>query len=250
MNAQQEGFRPIANIWNRDLLGMITFYLRLVLDLQISTIFRDLKQFLPHQKGQILDVGCGQSPYRSLLGVGVTGYKGIDIADADDKFDYTNPDIVPFDGQTIPFDEASFDAILCTEVLEHVFHYQTLVDEMLRVLRPGGRLIATIPWSARYHYIPFDFFRYTPSSLRTIFSKFSEVEINPRGNDIAVIANKLLVLWVRNVSPRWGMSLMLLPIWLLLSPLVLGVIIWAHIAIYFRLGSSDDPLGYTIIAKK
>ena len=157
-----EKFKPISNTPPDSGIGKIKFFGRTILDLQILTIYRDLKKELPGYTGSVLDVGCGQSPYRFLLTKG-TNYFGIDIVDAD-KFDYNNPLITPFNGEDIPFENEKFDAFLCTEVLEHVEKYQRLVDEIFRVLKKGGSGIVTIPWSARYHYIPWDYFRYTPSS--------------------------------------------------------------------------------------
>lgn len=221
----------------------------MVLDLQILTIYRDVKKVLPGFKGHVLDVGCGQSPYRYLLNEQSTTYYGIDIVDAD-KFDYSNDSITPFNGVDIPFENEKFDALLCTEVLEHVQHYQKLIDEMYRVLKPGAEAIITIPWSARYHYIPFDYFRYTPSSLQTMFKQFSSVTITPRGSDVAVIANKLIVLWFRNLLPAQAWKFLFTPVWIALLP-VLGVFVaLAHVSLWFKLGSTEDPLGYTIRLRK
>jgi ubiquinone/menaquinone biosynthesis C-methylase UbiE len=219
------------------------------LDLQILTIYRDLRRTLPMFKGRVLDVGCGESPYRHLLDPALTTYTGIDIVDAKD-FDYTNTDITPFDGKTIPFPDQSFEALICTEVLEHVLHHQELIGEMHRVLKPGGFGIITIPWSARYHYIPYDYFRYTPSSLKYLFREFSQTSITPRGSDIAVVANKLLVMWVRNLFPARKRYLPLIPFWILASPIPITAVIAAHLSLWFRLGSEDDPLGYTIHVSK
>src|SRR6185369_5307536 len=190
----------------------------------------------------------GQSPYRFLLSK-ETNYFGIDIADAD-RFDYRNPLIIPFNGEDIPFEDGKFDAFLCTEVLEHVEKYQKLTDEIFRVLKSGGSGIVTIPWSARYHYIPWDYFRYTPSSLRTIFSKFSSVVINTRGTDISVIGSKIIVLFFRNLLPSKLWKWLLVPVWIIFSPVLLVTIIISHISLLFNFGSTDDPLGYTLIIKK
>ena len=245
----QESFRPISNTREDSFVGRLKFYGRMLLDFQILTIYRHLKSKMPFLSGAVLDVGCGQSPYRHLLNPQRTAYSGIDIVDAE-KFDYSNPDITPFDGQKIPFPDGSFDAVLCTEVLEHVFHHQNLVDEVYRVLKPGGEGIVTIPWSARYHYIPYDYFRYTPSSLRMIFEKFSEVAVLPRGSDISVIANKVVVLWVRNLIPSTPWRLVLFPFWAMFSVVVGAVVLLAHASLMMNFGSSNDPLGYTLIVKK
>jgi len=244
-----ESFRPVSNTPPTTFVGRIKFYGRMVFDLQVLTVHRDLRKHLPGYHGNVLDVGCGQSPYRFLLNTKATNYVGIDISDAD-KFDYENPEIVPFDGEHIPFSDGHFDAVICTEVLEHVSHFQGLVDEIHRVLRDGGEAIVTVPWSARYHYIPHDYFRYTPSSLGAIFAQFRKVTITPRGTDISAIASKLVVLWFRNLLPANRRRRGLIPLWILASPLLAVVLAIAHVCTMNRTGSTDDPLGYTIVVTK
>lgn len=245
----KEKFQPLANSAPDSIPKKIKFYGRMILDLQILTIFRDIKKVVPFYKGNVLDVGCGDSPYRFLLDKSKATYYGIDIADAA-KFDYDNTDITPFNGEDIPFEDEMFDAVICTEVLEHVEKYQKLTDELYRVMKKGAMGIITIPWSARYHYIPWDYFRYTPSSLKTIFNKFIEVDVTPRGTDIAAITSKIIVLFFRNLLPQKMLAWLLTPIWILLSPILIVAVIIGHFALWFKLGTDEDPLGYTVIIKK
>jgi SAM-dependent methyltransferase len=245
----KEGFRPVSNTRDESTFGKLKFYGRMLLDLQILTIFRDLKNEVPAFQGKVLDIGCGQSPYRFMLNTSTAQYYGVDIVDAE-KFDYENSDITPFNGRNIPFPDSTFDAILCTEVLEHVEEYQVLIDDMLRVMKPGAIGIVTIPWSARYHYIPWDYFRYTPSALKTIFEKFSEARITNRGTDLAVIGNKVIVLFFRNLFPDKFWKWLFVPFWVLLLPVLGIVVLIAHLSLLFNWGTDEDPLGYTIRIKK
>jgi hypothetical protein len=135
-------------------------------------------------------------------------------------------------------------------VLEHVQEFQYLVDEIFRTTKKGGTIFVTVPWSARYHYIPHDYFRYTPSSLKTIFGKFSEVTIEPRGTDVAVISSKIIVLFFRNFFPVEKWRYIFIPFFLVALPFLIIAIIIAHLALIFNIGSTDDPLGYTILIKK
>lgn len=221
----------------------------MILDLQILTIYRDIKKVIPHYNGNVLDVGCGQSPYKFLLNASQAKYFGIDIVDAN-KFDYQNSEITPFNGEDIPFDNENFEGVICTEVLEHVQNYQKLINEIFRVMKTGGTGIITIPWSARYHYIPFDFFRYTPSSLAKMFSQFSVVSIKNRGTDISSITNKVIVLWFRNMIPSKIWKWFFAPIWFVLLPVLGALVLIAHLSLILNWGSDEDPLGYTIIIKK
>jgi ubiquinone/menaquinone biosynthesis C-methylase UbiE len=245
----KEGFRPISHAPPDTFINKIKFYGRMLLDLQAFTVYRDLKKIVPTFTGNVLDVGCGQSPFKFLLNKEQTKYFGIDIVDAD-KFDYKNSDITPFNGEDVPFGNDEFGGVICTEVLEHVENYQKLINEMHRVMKKDGKAFITIPWSARYHYIPYDYFRYTPSSLKTMFKNFSEVKIKNRGSDISNIANKLIVIWFRNLLPKQIWKWIFVPVWILLLPIPAFVVLIAHISIWLNFGSSDDPLGYTIIVKK
>jgi ubiquinone/menaquinone biosynthesis C-methylase UbiE len=245
----KETFKPKANKPPDTFLNSIRFFLRLVLDLQTISIYRDLKDYLNNTNGNFLDLGCGDSPYRFLLNEKTNIYHGIDIHEST-NFDYRRSDIVHFDGLNIPFEDNYFDNLICTEVLEHVLEFQTLVNEVHRVLKPGGSALFTIPWSARFHYIPNDYYRYTPSALKVIFRVFSKVLVRSRGTDITNISSKLIVLYFRNLLPKIAWKYILLPIWLLLSPLVLIFAIIGQLSLFWNIGSELDPLGYTVILKK
>jgi ubiquinone/menaquinone biosynthesis C-methylase UbiE len=209
-----------------------------------------LKKFLPGVRGKVVDVGAGQSPYKHLLDADVAQYVGLDIRGAD-NFGYNNPEIVHFDGRHIPLESDSIDALLCTEVLEHVEDAQELIDEMHRILKPGGRGVLTIPWSARYHYIPYDYHRFTPSRLKIMFSAFSSASVQPRGTDITAIVSKSIVVYLRYFNPK---NKLWLPISLLAAfvgaPIVLGAVLLGHASIQLKIGSTDDPLGYTVWVEK
>lgn len=244
-----EKFQPISNTPPTGFAGKVKFYGRMLLDLQIRTIYSDVKKYLPQFQGNVLDIGCGQSPYKFLLNNDTTRYFGIDIIEAN-NFGYNNPDITPFDGKNIPFEDEKFDAVICTEVLEHVQEFQYLIDEMHRTTKKGATMLVTVPWSARYHYIPYDYFRYTPSSLKNMFSRFSEVNIKHRGTDFSVIGSKIIVLFFRGIFPSQSWKYIFLPLLLVSLPILLVSVIIAHLAIIFNIGSTDDPLGYTIILRK
>jgi SAM-dependent methyltransferase len=244
----QEGFRPAPNVPPDNILNILKFYGRIFFDFQNRTIYISLKQFLKEKKGKILDVGCGASPYKPLVNKQAE-YIGVDIVDAD-KFQYQNNDIMKFDGFNIPLPESSVDYIFCTEVIEHSPNAAVLIDDMYRVLRKGGRIFLTVPWSARFHYIPYDYFRYTPTTLSRFFKNFSATDIIPRGTDITSIAAKVIVIYIRMLIPKNIGGIINFLLAFILSPFLILAIAAGHLSLLFRIGSTDDPLGYTVIAEK
>ena len=71
-----------------------------------------------------------------------------------------NPHIIAT-AERLPFDEGAFDAVICSEVLEHTRDPRVVVAEASRVLKPGGRLLIAVPFLYQIHASPHDFGRYT-----------------------------------------------------------------------------------------
>jgi SAM-dependent methyltransferase len=118
-------------------------------------------------KGDILDVGCGSKPYRDL--VPAARYVGLDV-----DLPFTRKVGVAdvfYDGGIFPFADASFDGAICSEVLEHVFTPESFLGEILRVLRPGGQLLLTVPFVWDEHEQPHDFARYSSFGLRALLER-------------------------------------------------------------------------------
>jgi SAM-dependent methyltransferase len=232
------------------MVGRALFALRMVADLQLLTCTRFAAPHLARMDGAVLDVGCGDMPFRGLLGPRAR-YTGIDVPRAEAFGMRRGPGIVPFDGRNIPFPDASFDHVLCTEVLEHVEDPVALVAEMRRVLRPGGTLVATVPFSARVHHAPHDFHRFTRFRLVEMFEGFATAEVTERGDDLAVIANKMIVVCARLARPCPLASLpWRLPALAAMALAAVMALAVAHLSLAFGWGSRMDPLGYGILALK
>jgi len=94
-----------------------------------------------------------------------------------------NTDIRPFrsvlavtDTQWLSFADDSFDVIICHQVLEHVPNADQAVREIHRVLKPGGRVIVTVPFYFPFHASPYDFRRWTIHGLKATFHQFSDLD--------------------------------------------------------------------------
>lgn len=225
--------------------------IRRLLDAQAGSIWNDLSGELRTVSGTLLDVGCGAQPYRTLVPADVT-YIGIDTADAKDRFGYHIPDTKYFTGDRWPVDDLVADTVLCTETLEHVLDPLSFLAEAKRSLRPGGRLILTVPFAARWHYVPFDYWRFTPSALKHLLgeSGFTQVEIYRRGNALTVACYKVSALMLPLLMPRGEGSLRRLAsraAGLILSPLFAASIAVARLSLMQDGG--DDCLGYTVLAR-
>ena len=249
-----EEFVPVTHSAPDSFLNRLKFCGRLMADFQVLSVYRHLRRHRKLLHGRIVDVGCGESPYRHLVSTTTQeNYVGVDIQDAV-SFGYDRKDVVTFDGENLPFADDSFDSCLCTEVLEHVPEPTRLVDEMFRVMRKGGWIFVTVPWSARTHYMPHDYQRFTPTKLALMFKKFDSVQILPRGNDVNTICAKIIVVYLRQVVSLAkhfnALTLLrLIPVTVGL-PLVMVTVGIGHLALALRLGSEADPLGYTIVARK
>lgn len=114
---------------------------------------------------RVLDVGAGTGPYRHLFSH--CEYKSHDFAQEPSTIGrYTALDYQS-DVLAIPVPDASFDVVLCTEVLEHVPEPIRAVREMARILRPGATLLLTAPLGAFLHQEPYHFYGgYTPHWYR------------------------------------------------------------------------------------
>ena len=120
----------------------------------------NLKKYDLKNDGVLLDVGCGEG--RHIFGV-MQDYPlmkciGIDmdhesIKIAEEGYDYfksishAGAEFLKGSAYNIPFPDNFFDLVVCSEVLEHLHEYNDAVKEMHRVLKPGGKLYASVPAS-------------------------------------------------------------------------------------------------------
>lgn len=124
---------------------------------------KQVRQYAHHITGKTLDVGAG-------------GYARYDKLFPDavitkmDVYQNDNVDVVG-SADNIPFDDASFDSIICTQVFEHLSEPFIAAAELSRVLKVGGHVLLTVPQVNELHEEPHDYFRYTKFGLKHMFEK-------------------------------------------------------------------------------
>jgi SAM-dependent methyltransferase len=138
---------------------------------------------------RLLDVGAGDGPYRELfdhLRYESTDWE-LSVHPGARQVDYVGP------AHDLPIPDAEYDAVLCTQVLEHVPNPAAVIAELYRVLRPGGRLFMTVPLAWELHELPFDFYRYTPHGLAQMLTGagFTHLDIRPRNDCFTTLAQLL-----------------------------------------------------------
>lgn len=123
-------------------------------------LYKNIKSFADKTKSnaQILDVGCGLKPYQNLFNT--NQYIGIDIESGGHSDEEKCVDKF-YDGKNIPFENRSFDYVICTQVLEHAQSPEKVFEECARVLKPDGMIFFSMPFIYPEHEIPYDFQRYT-----------------------------------------------------------------------------------------
>jgi SAM-dependent methyltransferase len=152
--------------------------------LVVAPLWKDIHHATRYATGHLLDLGCGNAPYRAWFESRVKKYVTADAPPVGEAVQ------VACDTQHLPFQDASFDTVLCTQVLEHVPRPWIAASEMARVLKSGGVLILSCPQYWVLHEMPHDYFRYTSYGLRILFpeSNWQWVEHRQQGSTWAVIA--------------------------------------------------------------
>jgi SAM-dependent methyltransferase len=153
------------------------------------------------RKSRILDAGAGDQRYRAFCSH--LDYVSLDLGEYDgagdgrglhpSSFDFGELDIVA-DVVSVPEPAGSFDAILCTEVLEHLPDPVAAVREFSRLLRTGGLLILTAPFCSLTHFAP----RHYSSGYNRYWYEnhlpklgFEITELRPNGNFFTYVAQEL-----------------------------------------------------------
>lgn len=161
---------------------------RLIGDILARVYFEAIRT---HASGKLLDLGCGKVPLYGMYKDLITENICVDWESSfhlNRQIDY----FVDLNG-ALPIGDGQFDTIISSDVLEHIARPDNMWAEMVRVLRPGGKVILGTPFFYWLHEEPHDYHRFTAHKLRMFCSDYglAVVELHAYGGVPEVILDIL-----------------------------------------------------------
>ena len=178
-------------------------------DFDCEKRYQNLSKQIPNGS-TVLIIGTGEkgSYYKTM-------FPHCDVITSDVHNEF-QPDYI-FDGHYIPFEDASFDAVLAAQVIEHTINPWKFCSELQRVTKNDGLLQIEAPQNYPYHAEPYDFFRFTFTGMRSLFPQCDVINTEiTEGNAamVAVTTSNYLV----NTSSKRSIRIA----WLIVSRIALG----------------------------
>lgn len=206
-----------------------------------------------HSNGFVLDLGCGEMPYRELIERNAKRYFALEYPGAANFFDEKIDKVDVYgDAQVIPFAKNVFDTVFSTEVLEHVPRSSAMLSESFRILKEGGILIMTVPYCYKIHMEPHDYFRFTKYGLTHLLDNvgFQILDMKSNGGSLAAIgqsfSNYLYEEFILDPSTNQPKSVLRLALILPFCAFWQGIFLLGE-----RFSKVDSlSLGYTVVAQK
>ena len=147
-------------------------YNRIAYDLGDAFLVAKARRF----RGCLVDLGCGQKPYRDWLLQHADRYVGVDWLGSQHGL---HADVVADLNQPLPMKNGVADTVVSFSALEHLREPQLMLDEAFRILRPGGAALLQVPFMWWVHEAPHDYYRFTCHGLRYMLEKagFTNIEV-------------------------------------------------------------------------
>ncbi len=225
-------------------------------DLRSAALFAALRERV---SGDVLDVG-GWDFFETVSrdpGIRFKTWTSLE-ASAETSLPSADPryKAVIGDGEAMAFPDASFDAVLSVQVLEHTFDPAKMVRELARVLRPGGTAVFLIPQTSVLHHAPGHYYNFTKFWIRKALpaAGLEIVSLEPLGGRWSSTASHLLHFFFQAFrAPRYtteddrrGV------LFYLLFPLMaLYALIGVPVCLLFSLGDlTEEPNNHLVVARK
>ncbi len=197
--------------------------------------------FRQHIQGDVLDVGCGDMPFKTIIEEKASKYDTLDVEARTDGVTYIGSIL---DMNMIP--DKTYDTIICLEVLEHVPLPFQGAKELNRALKTNGTLIMSVPHLSRLHEQPHDYYRYTHYGITALLTEngFEITEMKTCGGILCFLGHQIstVILCLFFHIPIIKHIIFFLNKWLIVKPMVC-LDAWLF-------EKSVMPLGYLCVAKK
>jgi len=205
---------------------------------------REVARLAGGVRGDILDVGCGRKPYQGLF-TGATSYKGLEIDTPENRASKQAEYF--YDGKEFPFAAGTYSGVVCNQVLEHVFGPDEFLQEIRRVMTPGGTLLLTVPFVWDEHEQPWDYARYSSFGLKALLERngFTVVEQAKTNADVRVLF-QLVNAYLYKILHTRNMVVNVLSCAIIMAPFnLLGVMLGRLLP-----GNPDLYLDQVVLARK
>lgn len=218
-------------------------------------LHRELTRFaagLP-DAAAVLDAGSGDQVYKAIFAR--QSYESADFEKVDKAY---SPSTYVCDLRSIPVEAGRYDAVVFTQVMEHLPDPAAVLAELHRVMKPGAVLFYSGPLYYEEHEQPYDFYRYTQFGLRHLFSqagfgvqdlRWLEGYLGTAAHQMRMI-RKGIPLAPSRIGGGAGAWLLVVLLALLHLPLKVAASIAQRCDARFRYTEAGHPKNYLLIARK
>lgn len=209
--------------------------------------FRFFRRLVLERPGaKVLDIGCGFKPWQALFPEGAFEYTGVDADREASEADVAGR------AEELPFGDSCFDAVICSEVLEHVWDLERALSEIRRVARDGALLYVTTPFMFPVHGLPDDYRRLTGRFYRRTFQADELLWLKESNSSAAMVF--LSVNLFLESTPFSAFGLFKLPVYALFNAAALAAdaateALVALLGERFRQAFYLMPAGYSVVIR-
>lgn len=152
-----------------------------------------LKKFIPFYKGVMVDLGCGEAPYKEYFLKFVDKYIGVDW---NSSYHNIKADVISDLNERIDLEDEIVDCAIAISVMEYLYNPEKFLEESYRILKKNGVMIMQVPFQWWVHEVPYDYYRFTPYGLKYLLNKvgFRDVKIFPIGGFFTLIFAPLFLI--------------------------------------------------------
>jgi len=237
---------------NRGLLIRLLYRAR---DLRGGALYHAIQQYC---RGDVLDVGGADFFLRARrFKPAFTSWTVLDVErQAPPPKDGVTATHIVGDGCNMAFGDHTFDCVLNIQVLEHVFQPIRMVEEMTRVLKPGGTLMILLPVTSTLHMAPRHYYNFTRYWCQETMRHcgLTILQLQPLGGAWSSIASRLLYLILQSLRTE-GMSTPEIkrrwPFYVLWPFMMLFAVVAIPVCLIFGVGDlKEEPNNYLVVARK